>query len=128
MVVTRTARTVDSSVPLKLYRGISLQTLQKVNDKGCLPLGDSDRNWLAFKESVQEAVERATWEGLTKENTVLISVTVTSEGVGHFLRQGELSYNSKYLAWRFYIDVPVLVVNERGVPLLFIDDAVNQIL
>ena len=127
MVNASTAQSVQSLVPLKLYRAISRQTLQKVNDKGCLSLEDSDRNWLAFKESVQDAVERATWDGLTKENMVLISLTVTSEGVGHFMREGKLSYLSMYLAWRFYVDVPVLVVNERGEELLKMDDVVNLI-
>ena len=58
---------------------------------------------------------------------MLISLTVTSEGVGHFMREGKLFYLSKYLAWRFYVDVPVLVVNERGEKLLFMDDVVNLI-
>ena len=127
MVNASTAQTVQSLVPLKLYRVISPQTLQKVMDKGCLSLEDSDRNWLAFKESVQDAVDRAGWDGLTKENMRLISLTVTSEGVGHFMRQRELSYNSMYLAWRFYVDVPFLVVNERGEKLLSVDDAVSVI-
>ena len=126
MVNASTAQSVLSLVPLKLYRAISRQTLQKVNDKGCLSLEDSDRNWLAFKESVQDAFF-FTWDGLTKENMVLISLTVTSEGVGHYMREGKLFYLSKYLAWRFYVDVPVLVVNERGETLLFMDDVVNLI-
>ena len=58
---------------------------------------------------------------------MLISLTVTSEGVGHYMREGKLWNLSKYRAWRFYVDVPVLVVNERGETLLFIDDVVNLI-
>ena len=115
--------------PLKLWRAISPEALEKAKHAGGLLREDSDRNWLAFKESVEEAADRASWDEnvRTKDNMMMISLTVTSEDVGHFLRQQQLSFNGKYRAWRFYVDVPFLVLNEHGSTLLSIDQDVKVI-
>ena len=113
---------------LELWRAVSRDVLNKSVEDHVLWLTDSDRNWLAFRESAAAAADRGSLdEALGKENMLLIRVLISNTGVGQFVCEGKLRPNLQYAAWRWMEDMPFEIRDDQGNLLLQIDPNVMMI-
>ena len=85
---------------------------------------DEVAKWLTFRSTPEDAQDRALWySDVPIEDRVLVQLTVTVKGVGHFTKDGSLTRVAQHGTWRFHKDVPIEVVDDEGDLLLRVDFA-----
>ena len=117
---------VSTKPPLQLWRVLSPEAIVRSSEAQVLFLEDSDRPWLPLKKSPGDAADRTTWYGhVPKERMMFLRIIISPIGVGHFVREGMLTYNATHAAWRWYGDMPFKIADDAGNVLLEVDPNVQ---
>ena len=117
---------VSTKPPLQLWLVLSPEAIVRSSEAQVLSLEDSDRPWLPLKESPGDAADRTTWYGhVPKERMMFLRIIISPIGVGHFVREGMLTYNATHAAWRWHGDMPFKIADDAGHVLLEVDPNVH---
>ena len=105
---------------LVLYAGVSEGALHGLQQGQNMSKEATGRTWIAFRETWQNAVDRSTWlaDGAGNLPNSVLTVRFTALGVSNLVRARVLVPAPVAGSWRFYADLPPVMVDAEGELLL----------
>ena len=113
---------------LELWLALTSTELQTIKNFHMIPrtIGGpgSTAPWITLREDKSEAAARATWhQDDVPQEFCFLKVVLSTKGVGHFIRSGDLSRVPEHKTWRFHMSLPFSIADTDGDVLLTVEES-----